>query len=37
MRRSQAINAVGAVFTAVVLVVVFATKVTHARGSPSLR
>jgi len=29
MRRSQAINAVGAVFTAVVLVVVFATKVTH--------
>ena len=29
MRRSQAINAVGAVFTAVVLVVVFATKVAH--------
>jgi len=29
IRRSQAINAVGAVFTAVVLVVVFATKVTH--------
>jgi len=29
MRRSQAINAIGAVFTAVVLVVVFATKVTH--------
>jgi len=29
MRRSQAINALGAVFTAVVLVVVFATKVTH--------
>ena len=29
MRRAQAINAVGAVFTAVVLVVVFATKVTH--------
>jgi amino acid transporter len=29
MRRSQAINALGAVFTAIVLVVVFATKVTH--------
>ena len=29
MRRAQLINAVGAVFTAVVLVVVFATKVTH--------
>ena len=29
MRRSQAINALGAVFTAVVLVVVFATKVSH--------
>jgi hypothetical protein len=29
IRRSQAINAVGAVFTAVVLVVVFATKVEH--------
>ena len=29
MRRAQAINAVGAVFTAVVLVVVFATKVAH--------
>ncbi len=29
MRRSQAINATGAVFTAVVLVVVFTTKVTH--------
>ena len=29
MRRAQAINALGAVFTAVVLVVVFATKVTH--------
>jgi len=29
IRRSQAINASGAVFTAVVLVVVFATKVTH--------
>ena len=29
MRRSQAINAIGAVFTAVVLVVVFATKVEH--------
>ena len=29
MRRAQAINAIGAVFTAVVLVVVFATKVTH--------
>ncbi|MBV9922324.1 MAG: APC family permease [Pseudonocardia sp.] len=29
IRRSQAINAVGAVFTAVVLVVVFATKVAH--------
>ena len=29
MRRAQAINAVGAVFTAVVLVVVFATKVDH--------
>jgi amino acid transporter len=28
-RRAQAINATGAVFTAVVLVVVFATKVTH--------
>jgi amino acid transporter len=29
MRRAQAINATGAVFTAIVLVVVFATKVTH--------
>jgi amino acid transporter len=29
MRRAQSINGVGAVFTAVVLVVVFATKVTH--------
>jgi hypothetical protein len=29
VRRAQAINATGAVFTAVVLVVVFATKVTH--------
>ncbi len=29
MRRAQAINALGAVFTAIVLVVVFATKVTH--------
>jgi amino acid transporter len=29
IRRAQAINAIGAVFTAVVLVVVFATKVTH--------
>ncbi len=29
MRRAQAINAIGAVFTAVVLVVVFATKVAH--------
>jgi len=29
MRRAQAINATGAVFTAVVLVVVFATKVAH--------
>ena len=29
IRRSQAINAAGAVFTAVVLVVVFATKVAH--------
>ncbi len=29
MRRSQAINALGAVFTAAVLVVVFATKVIH--------
>jgi general stress protein CsbA len=29
MRRAQAINGVGALFTAVVLVVVFATKVTH--------
>jgi amino acid transporter len=29
MRRSQAINATGALFTAVVLVVVFATKVVH--------
>jgi len=29
VRRAQAINAIGAVFTAVVLVVVFATKVTH--------
>jgi amino acid transporter len=29
IRRSQAVNAIGAVFTAVVLVVVFATKVTH--------
>ncbi len=29
MRRAQAINGLGAVFTAVVLVVVFATKVTH--------
>ena len=29
IRRSQAINAIGAVFTAVVLVVVFATKVEH--------
>jgi amino acid transporter len=29
MRRSQAINATGAVFTAIVLAVVFATKVTH--------
>ena len=29
MRRAQVINAVGAVFTAIVLVVVFATKVTH--------
>jgi hypothetical protein len=29
MRRSQAINATGAVFTAVVLVVVFVTKVAH--------
>jgi amino acid transporter len=29
IRRAQAINALGAVFTAVVLVVVFATKVTH--------
>jgi amino acid transporter len=29
MRRSQAINTLGAVFTAAVLVVVFATKVTH--------
>ena len=29
MRRAQLINALGAVFTAVVLVVVFATKVTH--------
>lgn len=29
MRRAQAINAVGAVFTALVLVVVFATKVVH--------
>jgi amino acid transporter len=29
IRRSQAINAMGAVFTAVVLIVVFATKVTH--------
>jgi len=29
MRRAQTINAIGAVFTAVVLVVVFATKVTH--------
>jgi amino acid transporter len=29
IRRAQAINATGAVFTAVVLVVVFATKVTH--------
>ena len=29
LRRAQAINAIGTVFTAVVLVVVFATKVTH--------
>jgi amino acid transporter len=29
VRRAQAINAVGAVFTAVVLVVVFATKIVH--------
>jgi amino acid transporter len=29
MRRAQSVNALGAVFTAVVLVVVFATKVTH--------
>jgi hypothetical protein len=29
MRRAQLINAIGAVFTAVVLLVVFATKVTH--------
>jgi amino acid transporter len=29
MRRAQVINATGAVFTAIVLVVVFATKVTH--------
>jgi amino acid transporter len=29
VRRAQAINATGAIFTAVVLVVVFATKVTH--------
>jgi amino acid transporter len=29
IRRSQAINTIGAIFTAVVLVVVFATKVTH--------
>jgi amino acid transporter len=29
IRRAQAINALGAVFTAIVLVVVFATKVTH--------
>ena len=29
IRRSQAINAIGAVFTGLVLVVVFATKVTH--------
>lgn len=29
MRRAQAVNAIGAVFTAIVLVVVFATKVTH--------
>ena len=29
MRRSQAINTTGAIFTAIVLVVVFATKITH--------
>jgi hypothetical protein len=32
VRRAQVINAIGAVFTAVVLIVVFATKVTQVSG-----